>query len=72
MPEPKVKMVTVEACTICDVAIGETQRNWGYVFTATDVSNDDDDDDEPRVKLIGQITEADLKGFVKARRVNRM
>lgn len=70
MTTAKVKMVKVEACTICDVAIGATQRNWGYVFEAVDVS--DDDDDEPRIKLIGEITEADLKGFVKAGRVNKL
>lgn len=70
MTAPKVKMVTVEACTICDVAVGETQRNWGYVFTATDVS--DATDVEPRIKLIGEITESDLKGFVKVGRVNKL
>lgn len=57
------KTAKVEACTTCYCEEGETQRNWGYVFTA--VAADDG------VKLIGEIDADDLKGFIKAGRVKK-
>ena len=65
------KMVKVEACTVCRCNVGEQARHWGYVFTATEVG-EADEDGVMSVKLIGEITADDLKGFVKAGRVNKL
>ena len=53
------KTARVEACTICRVAEGETQKAWGYVFTYTDG------------RLLGDIDADDLAGFIKAGRVKK-
>lgn len=59
-----IKMILVQALTICSVDVGGFQRCWGYQFKAEECAENDGG-----IALVAEIPADDFKNMEKAGRV---